>query len=129
MNALPNVIAVVDDDETTHYLVAVMLKKQLPDVEIDSFLSAVEFLEGVKKGHRRPDAMLLDINMPKVSGWELMNELKILGLDTPVHMFSSSEDARDVSRVADYNFCKGYIVKPLTLEKVKQYIQDLQQTA
>jgi DNA-binding response OmpR family regulator len=125
MNGLPKTIAVVDDDETTHYLVSVMLKAQLPGVNILQFMSAVEYLEEYHKGNGHADAMLLDINMPKMSGWELLSKLQPEGFSTTVHMFSSSEDSRDLIRVSEYACCKGYIVKPLTFEKVKRYVAEL----
>lgn len=129
MNGLLKTIAVVDDDETTHYLVSVMLKSQLPGVTILPFMSAVEFLEEYHKGNGHADAMLLDINMPKMNGWELLSQLQPEGFNTPVHMFSSSEDSRDLNRVTQFACCKGYIVKPLTIDKVKKYVADLMESA
>jgi CheY-like chemotaxis protein len=115
-------VTIIDDDEMAHYLIGVFIKRELPKATIHSFFTAVEFLEAFAKRHFNTDRILLDINMPLMSGWELLENLKPTAFATPVHILSSSNDARDVSRSHDYSFVKGYFVKPLTVEKLKMFL-------
>jgi CheY-like chemotaxis protein len=121
-------ITIIDDDEIAHYLVSVFLKRELPNAVIHSFLSAMEFLDALKDRNFKTNGILLDISMPKMTGWELADRLKPLNFDTPVHILSSSADSRDLQRAEDYSFVKNYIVKPLTVEKLREFLADVLQS-
>ena len=65
-----------------------------------------------------PDLILLDINLPKISGLEVLSEikqhqqLKII----PVIMLTTSENEKDI--LASYqHYANCYITKPVDLEK------------
>lgn len=118
-------ITIIDDDEIAHYLVSIFLKHELPGATIHSFMSAMEFLAAFKRGDFKTDGILLDISMPKMTGWELADRLKDTTFDTPIHILSSSADSRDIQRADHYSFVKNYIVKPLTVEKLRGFLADV----
>ncbi|HEY0655520.1 MAG TPA: response regulator [Chryseosolibacter sp.] len=118
-------ITIIDDDEIAHYLVSIFVKRELPTAIIHSFLSATEFLTAFNHGDFETDGILLDISMPKMTGWELADRLKTTTFNTPVHILSSSADSRDIQRADDYSFVKNYIVKPLTVEKLRSFLDDV----
>lgn len=118
-------ITIIDDDEIAHYLVSVFLKRELPTATIRSFLSATEFLSVFDAGSFKTDGILLDISMPKMTGWELAERLKKTSFDIPVHILSSSADSRDLQRIGDFSFIRSYIVKPLTVEKLREFLADV----
>ena len=65
-------ILVVDDEASTRLLIRSFLQKMgLGVVEAESGNSALELLSKV-----RPDAVILDLNMPDGSGWETARKLK-----------------------------------------------------
>lgn len=114
----------IDDDETTHYLVSVLLRKEMATAKFNSFVNALDFLN-VYNEQFQSDIILLDINMPRMNGWQLLDQLKGKVINIPIYMFSSSADSRDVERVKDYAMVKGYITKPLTLQLVKDLIAEV----
>jgi CheY-like chemotaxis protein len=118
-------ITIIDDDEIAHYLVTVFLRRELPSATIHSFLSAMEFLAALKDGNFKTDGILLDISMPKMTGWDLADKLKTTDFNTPVHILSSSADSRDLQRAENYSFVKRYIVKPLTVETLRKFLADV----
>lgn len=65
-------ILVVDDENDYHKLLKIILKP-----EGYSVISAYDGKEGVEKIYKeKPDLIILDINMPKMSGWEVCNEIR-----------------------------------------------------
>jgi len=67
-----------------------------------------------------PEIILLDLNMPIMTGWEFLDhfmaavpERKILN-NTQIYVVSSSVDPRDLEKVKEYGAVKGYISKPVT---------------
>ena len=74
--------------------------------------------EGVEKLNPRPKVILLDVNMPKMNGLELLEkirtdeELKAIS----VFILTTSDDENDKWRAHNLNVA-GYIIKPISFEK------------
>lgn len=82
-----------------------------------------EALEELKKGSL-PDIILLDLNMPRMSGIEF---LRILKSDKklkyiPTIILSTSENRADLLTCFDIGIA-GYIIKPLKYEDYEQKIK------
>ena len=82
--------------------------------------AALQYLRGRdENGHhnQRPDLILLDLNLPKLSGHEILAELKSDEnlLSIPVVMLTSSDDDHDIARTySEHANC--YITKPPDLQ-------------
>jgi len=75
-----------------------------------------------------PDLILLDINLPKMSGLEVLNIIKTTDhlKHIPVIMLSSSRTNPEINN--SYNAgANGYIVKPVNLENFAESIKKLEQ--
>jgi len=73
--------------------------------------------QGPHAGAARPDLVIVDLNLPRKDGRELVEELKsdpLLG-ELPVVVFTSSSSDRDVLRLVGLPN-RRYIVKPVGLE-------------
>ncbi|MBK1877932.1 response regulator transcription factor [Pelagicoccus mobilis] len=81
---MKSLIAVVDDDPTVSRSLQRLLRAH--GFEVECFESAHHFL----KCERKPDCILLDINMPEMSGLELQNELNIGKINTPIIFLTGS---------------------------------------
>jgi CheY-like chemotaxis protein len=117
-------ITVIDDDETVHYIIRTLVKRENPAAKVNSFTNPIEFLTAYTDDFSS-DGILLDINMPKMDGWQLLERLKKIPFSIPIYMFSSSADTRDVDRITKYDIVKGYIVKPLTSEKLRTLLSHI----
>ena len=74
-----------------------------------------------------PDLILLDLNMPIWDGWQFLDEAKDLDLlkDIPLYIITSSTDRSDRDRASQHQLLDRYLVKPLTLDKVKPVLEKL----
>jgi len=87
---------------------------------------AMQYLHGEApyKGSLLPDLIILDINLPKLSGHEVLNAIK--GSEKlrsiPVIMFTTSSTERDI--VASYkNHANCYITKPFETNEYQESVQ------
>jgi len=76
---------------------------------VEDGLQALEYLHGQSK----PDLIIMDLNMPKLSGQDVLEEIK--GdpelRSIPVIMFTSSENEADVQRAYDAHV-NCFVTKP-----------------
>ena len=86
-------------------------------------VEAMEMLrhEGNHAGAVRPDLVLLDLNLPRKNGREVLSEIKADPAlrRLPVIVLSTSQSARDVSQSYDLH-ANGYLVKPADFEQFSQ---------
>jgi CheY-like chemotaxis protein len=112
-------ILLVEDDSVD----VMMVKRALKDLNITNLLvhtpngkEAFEYLTG--EGNERPCIILLDLNMPKMNGVEL---LKIIKADDvfkkiPVVVLTTSRDKEDKFETFELG-AAGYIIKPADYKK------------
>jgi len=90
---------------------------------VEDGVEAMEFLrnEGKHGSAPRPDLILLDLNLPKKDGREVLEEIKSDGSLKliPVVVLTTSESEEDITRAYDLN-ANCYITKPVNL---KQFIR------
>ena len=127
-------VMIVDDHDATVYLIKMAFGEQTVRVDWDlSFArdgeEALDYLfrRGVHHNASRPDIVLLDWNLPKVSGHEVLQVLKSSEeLRTlPVLIFSSSQQD-DVVQAAYRGHANGYICKPSDLESFNTVIESIE---
>ena len=73
-----------------------------------------------------PDLILLDIQMPEISGMEALVELKTHHPRIPVLMISAST-ARNAARESMAKGAAGFVLKPFEPEDLKQKIAEILQ--
>ncbi|ESQ87152.1 chemotaxis protein CheY [Asticcacaulis sp. AC460] len=82
----------------------------------------------LEEGVRLPDIILLDLNLPRMSGTDLLGIVK--GDEAlrhiPVIIMSSSTADVDVAKSYDRH-ANAYIAKPVDLEKFRQVINSIEQ--
>ena len=104
-------ILVVDDDPDLLTIVRRTLERRGFDVAvaIDGF-QAIEYLK-----RDTPDLAILDIMMPEISGWEVLDFIKNSDAMTnvPVLMLTARDQADDVRAGYEYG-AKYYLTKPCT---------------
>lgn len=109
----PVKILVVDDEANIVELLTVSLKFQGFDVR--SANSGVDALRVAREF--RPDAYILDVMMPGMDGYELLQKLRAEGLEGPV-LYLTAKDGVE-SRIHGLTIgADDYITKPFSLEEV-----------
>lgn len=129
------VILLVEDDPADQELTRRALGKgklvnQLMIVEdgesaLDYLLRRGEFADPAASP--APDLILLDLNLPKVSGREVLQELRnAKEFRTPVVVLTTSAEQEDVIRSYDLGV-HSYITKPVDMAQFVKVIQTLEQ--
>jgi CheY-like chemotaxis protein len=124
-------IMLVDDNYDDNFFHERVIKKSnLPCTVItkSTGAEALEYLRAKETHEAHPDLIFLDINMPKMNGWEFLEAYhqlnKELKSEAIVIMLTTSDNIDDVQRAQA--IASEYYTKPLTKEKflsiVKKYL-------
>jgi CheY-like chemotaxis protein len=75
---------------------------------------------------QNPQIIFLDINMPKLNGWDCLEKIKANGnaKDIPVIMYSTSSHERDIER-ASRSGALGLLTKPDDYAELKRCLSEL----
>ena len=128
----PARILLVEDSVADHKLVQMALAESGGDTELlhaDDGAAALVVLDEVVAGrHPRPDVVLLDLNMPRASGVDVLRRVKgDPDLRTiPVVVFSTSRSDVDVA-VAYECGAIAYVVKPLDLQRFMTVVRSIEE--
>lgn len=104
----------IDDDIINNMSNERIAKKLKLDVVFTSFLDPIEALHYLNTQNQLPDFIILDINMPRINGWEVLQKLNQQLINLPVVMLTSSIDPSDQRKADDEPLVKGFMIKPLT---------------
>ncbi len=115
-----NRILFVDDDRIQHMINKKNLLRLRPDLELFFFENPFLALEWMD--NNEADLLLLDVNMPEMSGWEFLDELVKKNNQIDVKMLTSSMDPDDIQKSADYNQITGFLVKPLQGKAIEEFL-------
>jgi PleD family two-component response regulator len=110
-------ILVVDDSNTNIVLLEAILADR--GYKIDTALNVKDALHCIEK--QKPDLILLDLLMPKISGFEFLEQLREddKTKDTPVIVISALSDEENKNRTFRLG-AVDYIIKPVDI----QYLVD-----
>ena len=112
-------ILVVDDDENDQFICDYTIRKYDPSIRV---LKAFDGTEALDLLHREtPDAIILDINMPVMNGFEFLDRYaEEFEVHAPVvAMLTSSHLGKDRERAMQYSFVKSYFEKPLQADHLR----------
>lgn len=128
-NRMPIELLLIDDDQADIYLTKRALKKCGTPVEVQVARHGEEALallrrEDPHSDARRPDLILLDLNMPRMNGHEFLESMKaddnLKGIPTIVMSMSDSE--ADIEK--SYRLqASAYITKPVELDAFAHVIR------
>jgi DNA-binding NarL/FixJ family response regulator len=95
-----------------------------PDFDMLEMYTSAEDFEKSTKLTNTPDVVILDINLPKKSGIELIGHIKKLYPETHLLMLSINNDNESVFKSLQAG-ADGYLWKATPLDKIKEAITDL----
>ena len=112
---------VVDDDEEMAHAIGLMLK--VLDCEVVLFPSARSAAQRLLTG-RAPELLILDINMPEVSGLDLLEFLRRRRewKDLPILMLSSEAEDSTVDKALQLG-ADAFLMKPATIEELEKAME------
>lgn len=124
-----NCILLVDDNIADNYYHNIIIKKMdiANTVEIaENGLLAIEFIK--KQLHTPPEIIFLDLNMPKMNGWEFLEQYKHLDATQKakviILILTTSANPDDMKRAKEIEEVTGFETKPLTEDLLRDILNE-----
>ena len=125
-----NCILLIDDDYATNLYHKMVIEDANCTNKIIVKTSAIDALEYFKspfdEDNPRPNLVFLDINMPKMTGWEFLEEYKKLSKEQQAEniivMLSTSSHPDDLRRAEENPLIQEYRGKPLSEEILEELV-------
>lgn len=115
-------IMIVDDSEPDQFLAESVIKKFDPSVKILQAYDGQEALEKLDAMEAQPSLILLDINMPRMNGFEFLEEYnKREEKAVVIAMLTSSDQNQDKLKATNFGCVQEYFIKPLQVK----YLEDI----
>ncbi len=110
----------VDDDEEMIKAISLMMK--LLGYEVRAFINAPSAAKELQKGEQ-PDIILLDINMPQVSGIDMLEYVRKRKDTQELPVVMLTTEVADVKVDEAYDLgADAYVFKPVTLDDLEAAI-------
>lgn len=120
MPSTPKKILLVDDEEDLLRDLEAFLREE--DYEV---LTALDGETALKKiGEAKPDLILLDLNIPKLSGFQILEQIKPKETGIKVLIFSGVATEEDTKRALALGAC-GCLTKPIHIDALLEEIEKL----
>lgn len=112
-------ILTVDDDENDQFICEYTIRKFDPSIRVIKAFDGSEALDILRD--ETPDAIILDINMPVMNGFEFLDRYAAeFSVHAPVvALLTSSRLGKDRERAMQYSFVKSYFEKPLQADHLR----------
>ena len=108
-------ILVVDDE--TDIAEAIKAVLEMEDYRVETARNGRECLAYLSAG--KPDLILLDVMMPGMDGFEVLERMQTEGYNVPVVMMSAVQPGRSLSRYG----LKTFMRKPFTLDSLLESVE------
>lgn len=126
-------VYIIDDDEISVYVTSLV-------IEVENFANQIQSFETVDQAYEAlmlesadslPEIILLDLNMPVKSGWDLLEMLrpheKELHDKISIFVLTSSIDDTERKRSEGYSLVHGFLHKPIDQVSLKVIQQAYEQ--
>ncbi len=133
-------IFLVEDNPNDELLTRMALEKSLPGIQIDVARDGHEaidyFFGDYKHNHTLPNLILLDLNIPKINGLEVLRRLKAESITAtiPIVVLTSSKEEKDIlssSRLGANSFIRkpvDFVEFTKIADLIGQYWLDVNET-
>jgi CheY-like chemotaxis protein len=111
-------VLVVDDDADNRELIEECLR---PNCLVTVAENGAEALDVLGRNRRKFDALVVDLDMPRMDGAELVRELQRREIDIPVLIISGRYDARWQAR----DVHAAFMSKPFEIESLTERVEQL----
>jgi CheY-like chemotaxis protein len=126
MENVPDFV-VIDDDSINNMVCEQIINMIIPDAFIRTFVAPEEGIAYLASRYSMPGAkevvLFLDINMPVLSGWEVLEEFKTfpeqIRKRIRIFILSSSVAENDKEQAGKNPLISGFIEKPLSVLMVQ----------
>ena len=121
---------IIDDDRVTVFLHSAIIKSVEPTAILLEFTKpkdAINYFTTQLEKELVSTIVLLDLNMPVISGWEVLDILKDLPFHIRKHLYifivSSSLSDFDFQKATEHPLVIEYLLKPLHNKRIENAIE------
>ncbi len=127
-------IILIDDNLVDLFIHERIVKKCYPKANVTLFSDPKYALKYFKTFELQwqlnkedaPNVIFIDINMPSMSGFELLKELENTRIfeerEVKIYILTTSTNIVDINMSKKCSLCSGYILKPLVSEKLQEVL-------
>jgi CheY-like chemotaxis protein len=124
-----NCILLVDDDPDDNMYHRIIIEEMNIVNRIDVALNGLEALAYLKKEEQLPpDIIFLDLNMPKMNGWEFLEQYKHLSKEQKAKVvlviLTTSANPDHIKKAQEIEEVTGFETKPLTKQILNDILQE-----
>lgn len=127
-----NQILLIDDDEPVNFLHEMIIKSSnLVEANVEIKMLAQQGLDYIKNqsiNNGNPLLIFLDINMPRMNGWEFLEEFKTFPQEfidnTIIVMLTTSLNPDDKNKGENHTIVKKFMTKPLTQNDFNNVLEE-----
>ncbi|WP_316823243.1 response regulator [Pedobacter gandavensis] len=126
-------LLVIDDDDINIFIIKKIVEKTGYNVEMVAKTNgqmAIDYINmTISLQESLPQLVLIDINMPVLNGWEFLDAFGLLNIPNKIDMYmlSSSVYENDIEKAKTYQSVKGFISKPLSIERLTELFKMVEQ--
>jgi DNA-binding NtrC family response regulator len=117
-------IVLIDDDEIQNLINSKVISLVNPEIEVKAFTSGEEALSSLRNSEINPKLVFLDINMPKMNGWDFLEAYANEKEQAIVYMLTSSINLRDIEKSEKYEIVRSFVSKPLIIDRLRDILAE-----
>ncbi len=126
-------IFIIDDDMFFQFILRKRIENLSGHEEVRSLMNGLEalnsFKEILEQNGQLPHIVFLDINMPLLDGWQLLDALLELKPDIDkyvrIYLCSTSLDASDKMRAEKYHIIKEFLIKDINDDVLDKIVKGI----
>lgn len=123
-----NCILLVDDDNDDNFYHEIIIKEMDIVNKIDTAKNGIEAMAYLENETiNPPDLIFLDLNMPKMNGWEFLEAYKNLSMAQKakvlIIILTTSANPDDIKRAKEIQDVTGFESKPLSKEFLTEILE------
>ncbi|MDM8567700.1 response regulator, partial [Candidatus Halobeggiatoa sp. HSG11] len=114
-----SILFIEDDRKFSNILMELALENNFKCLLAEDGITGVQLAE-----QYNPSAIILDVGLPELNGWSVMERLKDnpKTRHIPVHFMSASDQSMDAKKMGAI----GYLLKPVTMEKLGEAFKKIE---
>ena len=119
-------ILIVDDDEDDRDIFCEAVHEVEPSIKCILARNGQEALNGLRFHYPRPDMMVIDLNMPRIDGWQCLREIKNDRSlqNIPVVIYTTSKQEEYIAE-ANALGADHYLVKPYGFRELCESVRQI----